>query len=251
MTDFSIRLAGKVIHISALYPSTQSFCADYLVEGEEPWLFVSVSQSDIAFEREKSAQEDSLEGIAPRFFPDDYLETLAVYRKIAMGLLASDILLFHGSAVAVDGRAYLFTAKSGTGKSTHTRLWRERFGQRAVMVNDDKPLLRFTEEGVMVCGTPWSGKHCLDTNIQLPLAGLCILERSETNHIRPLTPREGWPMLLQQSYRPQEPEKLLQTLKLVERLSLAVPLYRLGCNMDPEAAEVAYEGMSVRAECEK
>lgn len=245
MTEFSIRLAGKVIHISALYPSTRSFCADYLVEEEEPWLSLSVSQSDIAFEREKSMQEDQLEGLAPRFFPDDYLETLAVYRRIAEGLLPADILLFHGSAVAVDGRACLFTAKSGTGKSTHTRLWRERFGQRAVMVNDDKPLLRFTEEGVMACGTPWSGKHRLDTNIQVPLAGLCILERSETNHIHPVTPREGWPMLLQQSYRPQEPEGLLQTMKLVERLSLTVPLYRLGCNMDPEAVETALSVLRV------
>lgn len=69
-----------------------------------------------------------------------YLETLAVYRKIVTRLVFSDILLIHGSAIAVDGKAYLFTAPSGTGKSTHTRMCREYFKDRAVMVNDDKPL---------------------------------------------------------------------------------------------------------------
>jgi hypothetical protein len=111
------------------------------------------------------------------------------------------------------------------------------------MVNDDKPLLKITADGVFVCGTPWDGKHHLSTNTSVPLKALCILERAETNHIEPISFKEAYPMLLQQSYRPAEPEKLLKTLVLAEQLGKTVKLYRLGCNMDPEAARVSYEGM--------
>ena len=146
-------LAGQTIDVSALFDETRTFCQEYLTDAP-PSFHVEITQADIAFEREKSRREAILEGRAPFDHSDTYLETLAAYRKIAAGLLDRDILLFHGSAIAVDGQAYLFTAKSGTGKSTHTRLWQKQFGDRAVMVNDDKPLLRLDEQGVTVYGTP-------------------------------------------------------------------------------------------------
>lgn len=241
-TDFVIRIAGRSIAVHAQYASTRSFCRDYLT-GDEPELTVTVSRSDIDYEREKSAREDAAEGIPVRRFSDAYLETLAVYRKIAAGLLAYDTLLFHGSVVAVDGAAYLFTAKSGTGKSTHTRLWREVFGDRAVMVNDDKPLIRLDADGATVCGTPWNGKHRIGSNIAVPLKAICILERGAQNRIVPITFSEALPMLLQQVYRPSEPEPLQRTLALTERLGGCVGLYRMNCNMEPSAARTAYEGM--------
>lgn len=242
MITFTIALAGKRIEVSALYESTMTFCRDYLAEGPADAAVV-IDPADIDFEREKSAREDRLEGIPTRQFSDGYLETLAVYRKIVDCLLEHDIMLFHGSAIAVDGEGYLFTAKSGTGKSTHTRLWRSVFGQRAVMVNDDKPLLRVTEEGVWVCGTPWDGKHHLSENTEVPLKGLCILERGEENEIAPVPPVLALHMLLQQSQRPAEPAKLSRLLSVIDRLADLVPIYRLKCNMDPEAVRVSYEGM--------
>jgi hypothetical protein len=244
MTEaFTIRLAERNIKIQPQFSYVRDYCRDYLVDGQAE-LFVEISPSDIAYEREKSAREDSVEGIPIRQFSDEYLETLAVYRKIVTGLLDWDTVLFHGSAIAVDGKGYLFTAKSGTGKSTHTKLWRELFGDRAVMVNDDKPLLRMTDEGVLVYGTPWNGKHRLSHNISVPLKAICILTRDETNHIEPITTREAYPMLMQQSYRPQSPERMLQTMSLVDRLGKGVALYRLGCNMELSAAQVAYDGMN-------
>ena len=122
---------------------------------------------------------------------EPYLETLAVYRKLAQLLVQDDILLMHGAVVAVDGQAYLFTAQSGTGKTTHTRLWMQQFGDRAVMVNGDKPLLHITNEGVTVYGTPWDGKEHLSTNTSCPLKALCILTRSETNHIERISKKEA------------------------------------------------------------
>ena len=243
------KIAGKVIKISSLHKEVHSLCGEYSTT-ESPDFTVSIFPEDISFEREKSAREDMLEGHEIRHFQDAYLETLAVYRKIAAKLLDDDILLFHGSAIAVDGVGYLFTAKSGTGKSTHTRLWREMLGERAVMVNDDKPLLRISDGGVTVYGTPWDGKHRLSTNIAVPLKAICILERGEQNRITPITKREALPMLLQQSYRPNDDVSMTKTVTLVDGLGTSVALYRLQCNMEPRAAEISYKAMSERKDKE-
>ena len=242
MCCFIIHVAEQTIAVSAQYERTQLVCRNHLCDLPSD-ISISITQSDIDYEREKSAREDMLEGKAVREFSDAYLETLAVQRKVTEELFRYDTLLFHGSVVAVDGEGYLFTAKSGTGKSTHTRLWREVFGERAVMVNDDKPFLRITEEGVYACGSPWNGKHGLGTNITVPLKGICILERGEENRICPITPQEALYMLIQQSNRPRDPGKMPQYLSLLDRLSTGVKFYRLTCNTDPQAAITAYEGM--------
>ena len=242
MTEFTIALAGKRIQIRAIYDYARDYCKDYLAEGDADFS-VTVSPADIAYEQERSAREDALEGLPVRQFKPEYLETLSIYRKIAEKMLSYDTLLFHGSAISVDGEGYLFTAKSGTGKSTHTRLWRQRFGERCVPVNDDKPLLRVTEDAVLVFGTPWDGKHRLSTNTAVPLKGLVILERGAENEIEPVEVSAALPMLLQQSYRPADPVSLSRLLRLLEQMTKKTALYRLRCNMDPEAAQVAYEGM--------
>lgn len=241
--SFRIALAGQVIGVSALYEQTRTFCKNYLTDAPASFE-VAVTPADIAYERQRSARADELEGAAVREHADPYLETLAVYRKLAQLLVQDDILLMHGAVVAVDGQAYLFTAKSGTGKTTHTRLWMQQFGDRAVMVNGDKPLLHVTNTGVTVYGTPWDGKEHLSTNTFCSLKALCILTRSETNHIERISKKEALPMLCQQVYRPENPATLAKMLALVDRLGSSVPLYRLGCNMEPEAALVAYHGMN-------
>lgn len=255
MENFIIKLAGQYFEICPVCDYIREYCKDYIVDHavaakladvgmETPCHRIGISQSDIDFEREKSAREDIKEGIPIRQFSDVYLETLAVYRKIADILLSCDTLLFHGSVVAVDREGYLFTAKSGTGKSTHTRLWREYFGERAIMVNDDKPLLHITDSGVTAYGTPWDGKHRLSKNIEVPLKGICILTRDTINHIEPVEPHSAYPLIVQQTNRSLTIEGMKKTLTLIDRMLTALPIYRLGCNMDIEAAKVAYEGMN-------
>ena len=238
------RLAERNIAVTSLYEEVHRLCAAYRVPDAAPDFAVRITQADIDLERERSAREDAAEGKPVRQFPDSYLETLAVYRQIAEAMPARDTLLLHGSAVAVDGMGYLFPAKSGTGKSTHPRLWRELLGERAVMINDDKPLIRAGADGTaMVYGTPWDGKHRLSTNTAVPLRAVCILEQAPENAIRPIPTGEAYPMLLQQAYRPRDAAALAKTLTLLDRLAGCVRFWRLGCNMDPEAARVAYEAM--------
>ena len=227
------KIAGRLIEIGSVYPRVHELCADYRAEGE-PDFAVDVTEDDIAFERSRSEHSR---------VSDAYLEELAVYRRISERMPFYDTLLFHGSCVAVDGEGYLFTAASGTGKSTHTRLWREYLGSRAVMVNDDKPLITVGREVVIIHGTPYNGKHRLGANISVPLKAVCILERAPENSIRPVSKAEAYPMLIQQTYRPLDGAALVKTLPLIDRLAESVSLYRLGCNMDIEAAKIAYEGM--------
>ncbi|MBR1383044.1 MAG: hypothetical protein IJ555_04435 [Ruminococcus sp.] len=236
------KIADKVVEVTSIHAEVHEYCSDYLTD-EPADYSVTTTQADVDFECEKSAREDEIEGIPTRQFSDSYLEELAIYRKIAEQMISYDTILFHGSVVAVDGVGYLFTAKSGTGKSTHTRLWREYFGDRAVMVNDDKPLLKIKDSGVIAYGTPYNGKHRLGTNISVPLKAICILTRSADNHIEAITREQAYTMLLQQVYRPADMLKMAKTLDLVDRLADSVKLYRFGCNMDISAARVAYEGM--------
>ena len=240
-------IADKTIEICTLGPETHVLCAAYRAEGAADFS-VQTDASDIEFERARSAREDAREGRDVRPFSDGYLETLAVYRKIAEKMPEYDTMLMHGSCVAVDGVGYLFTAKSGTGKSTHTRLWREAFGARAVMINDDKPLLRVCASVAVVYGTPWDGKHRLSTNASAKLRAICILERAQQNAISPISAMDAYPMLLQQIYRPASAAAMEKTLALLDMLTLRVDFWRLGCNMEIEAAQIAYNAMHGKEE---
>ena len=243
MAEFNIRIAGVTAAVTGLFASTKDYCGRYLTE-EEARFHIAVTREDLDFEQEALRQEALEEGIRIRKFTDPFLERTAIQRKLAEFLFDRDVLMTHGSTVAVDGKAYLFTARCGTGKSTHTRLWRQVFGTRAIMVNDDKPFLKITEEGVFACGSPWSGKHGLDTNITLPLQGICILDRGVENRIGRITPEEALPMLLHQSYRPLAEHKGEDFEALVNRLARRVPQWHMYCNMDPQAAEVSHRAMS-------
>lgn len=235
------RIADTTIEICSLYARVHRLCADYRFDEEPAEICIQTTQTDIEDERKRSSDENLR--LRSHTNSDGYLEELAIYRKIAEEMPFHDVVLMHGSCVAVDGEGYLFTAKSGTGKSTHTRLWRELFGDRAVMINDDKPLIRIANDGIKIYGTPWSGKHRLNTNCSVPLKAICVLERAQQNRIHRINAPEAYPVLLQQIYRPSNPEAMLKTIRLIDRLSGNVDLWRLGCNMDPEAAQIAYDAM--------
>ena len=243
MAQFLIEIAGFSGEITSLFESTRDYCRKYLTEGTADFS-VTVNREDLAFEQEALRQEALEEGIKIRVFTDPFLERTAIQRKPAEFLFDQGVLMTHGSTVAVDGKAYLFTARCGTGKSTHTRLWRQVFGDRAVMVNDDKPFLKIRSEGVFACGSPWSGKHGLDSNITVPLQGICILDRGKENRIERITPGEALPMLLHQSYCPLNAGKRDRFEGLVKLLAEKTPLWHMYCNMDPEAAEVSHNAMS-------
>lgn len=243
MTVFSLEIAGQVGQVEPLFESTRLYFANYLTD-KPPDFAYRVTGEDLQFEQQALRREAEAEGMRIRVFTDPFLERVAIQRRFAEHLLTRDTLLLHGSVVAVDGNGYLFTASCGTGKSTHTRLWMKMFGSRAVMINDDKPFLRLTPEGVLVCGSPWSGKHGLETNVTVPLKGICLLNRGQENRIVPMESRDALPMLLRQSYAPLAQADFTHYHVLVTRLSETVPLWHMFCNKEPQAALVAFGAMS-------
>lgn len=172
----------------------------------------------------------------------EYLYTGAAFYS---GLLRFGGFLLHSSAVLMDGKAYLFTADSGTGKSTHTAFWREAFGKdRARILNDDKPAVRLAANGIFACGTPWSGKTDLNINKIVPLAAIGFLERSEENWIERRKGAEVVGKLLKQTVRPPVQSEMEALLSYADRVLREVPVYSLGVNMSVDAAKMAYEAMS-------
>ena len=243
MEPFRMMIAGLPVQVQPLFETTAVYCRNYLT-AEEPECTVTVTEADLVFEQNMLDIEAREEGMKLRKFTGPFLERTAIQRKIAEELLKRDTLLLHGSTVAVDGAAYLFTAACGTGKSTHTRLWRTVFGQRALMINDDKPFLKFTGNGVIAYGSPWSGKHGLDTNISAPLKGICVLERGGENVICRTEPEPVVEMLCHQAFLSTDPALQEKTAELVCRLAQMVPLWEMECTKDARAAEVAHEAMS-------
>lgn len=242
MTLFRMEIAGFRFQVNALFESTAAYCRDYRTE-EEPAFFIDVIRDDLIREQHLLNVEADEEGLKRRKFTDMFLERSVIQRKVAEILLERDILMLHGSTVAVDGQAYLFTASCGTGKSTHTRFWREVFGERAVMVNDDKPFLRIGADGVTAYGSPWTGKHGLGGNVVFPLNGICILKRGPVNSIRKMTPDEARDMLLHESFQPEGGAGCVTGL--VERMMELVPLWEMECTKDPRAAMIAFEAMKM------
>lgn len=174
-------------------------------------------------------------------------ELIKEYEYIYSGAAFRDRLtelggaVLHGSAIAYNNQGLIFSANCGTGKSTHTGLWKERFDSKVTIVNDDKPALRFYEGIPFMFGTPWSGKTDLNSNVPVQLKAIVFIKQAETNRIERLNPRESIFNLMSQIARPYYDERLgLKTMDIIEKLVQTVPIYRLHCNISQGAVETVY-----------
>lgn len=224
----TIRLAGVNVGIDNQYDNAKRF---------RPWFTEGAPDFTVRVSPEELAEEDK-GGMSP-----EYLEFICAYRHIAERMPDYDAFVFHGAAVEMDGLAYLFTAPSGTGKTTHIRLWRNHFGRQVQFLNGDKPILRKTEQGFTACGTPWRGKENLGSNGERPLRGICMLRRGPVDEIAPAKPEELIRFLTRQIYFPQDPERLEKLLKLVDDCCRSVPIWSMSCTPTPNAAVTAYAAM--------
>lgn len=235
--EFTVCLAGINVAITSLFDEVYDFCRDYLTEAPAD-MSVAVTSEDIFHEKIKNIREAQIEGLPVADYPDSYLETLAVYRKIVTKMLDFDTFLMHGAVIAVGDKAWLFTAPSGTGKTTHINLWLNNI-PGSYVVNGDKPLIHIGDE-CTVYGTPWAGKEGMNQNIGVKLCGIVVLNRGAENHIEKVPMTQILPVLIQQSYRPKERVELEKTLSLLSRMGKKIPMYQLFCNMNPDAALTAY-----------
>ena len=232
-----LKIAGLKVRILNDNPLLNDKCEKYICDDRlsPPDITIKVDEFDI--EKEKSSEsEDKL------LLDEVQTEYLSIYRKLCEKILDFNGFLMHASVVEKDGEAFAFTAPSGTGKSTHARLWRENLSN-VHSVNDDKPIMRVINRTICACGTPWCGKHNLSENIIIPLRGICFLEQASVNTIVRSDPQKEIHNLLFQIYRPKNQELLIKTLDLVDNVIKNIPIYRMKCNMEPEAAYMSYDMM--------
>lgn len=169
----------------------------------------------------------------------EYMQTgLIFYRR----LVDYSGMMLHASAVIKDGYAYLFSAPSGTGKSTHTEQWLKAFPD-ARIINDDKPAIRIIENEVKAFGTPWSGKTDLNLNLEVPIGGICFIERSKDNYINKIAADEAISLILNQTVRPKRMDNMDKLLIVLGKIIENVNIYKMGCNISEDAAIMAYNAM--------
>ncbi|MBO5060152.1 MAG: hypothetical protein J6C82_04490 [Clostridia bacterium] len=229
------KIAGITVDMGYKYEKLTKQAAAYRIEGEEsPDMTIYLSDGFLQKKQEENPHL-SLEDC-------EYIFTSSVFYS---ALLNYGGFMLHSSSIVMDGRAYLFSASSGTGKSTHTGLWQKVFGaERARILNDDKPAIRITRDGIFACGTPWSGKTDLNINVQAPIAGICFLERSEQNWIKRVDGGTAVMKLLNQTIRPPQEKEMSLLLSHVDKVLTEVPIFFMGCNISDEAAIMAHREMS-------
>ena len=232
--NFIVGLADKYIEINSVYDELKSFFKDYLVTDVTPDFSVLLSEEDILEEQEATSENQ---------FSPTYLETLALLRKLAEILPSHNRILMHGASISYNEHAYLFTAPSGTGKSTHIRLWKKYLGDDVKIVNGDKPFISLENEP-MIYGSPWAGKENWHRNCKMPLKGICFVQRGTTNSIRRIEASDCLPLLFKQVYLPADTLAAGLTLELVDMLIKKVPLYILSCDMSEDAVKCSFEALT-------
>ena len=237
--QFVISVAGKNIGIEAIYGRLLMYSEQYLTDRPAEFV-VQSSQAEILQDGAEFRKVNPF----GRVFKGE-IESILLLRKIADQLVESGVILMHGAVIAVNGEAYLFTAPSGTGKTTHIRRWLENLPE-AYVVNGDKPLI-IVGDVPMACGTPWCGKERMGTNAIVPLKAIVMMKRSEENLMRPLSFIEAFPRLVEQTHRPAHTDKMRKTVRLASELGKHVALWQFEFNnFKDDTFEVAYRALTGR-----
>lgn len=231
---FTVKIVEMIIGIKPLSDTMRTFCRRYLCEGD-PAFTICVSEEDIEEERERM-----INYMGRGDASDEELERLFIYRQIAETIPKYGAFLMHATAICVDGEAYLLAGPSGAGKTTHAKLWKKEFKKRMRVINGDKPLLRIKDNKIFVYGSPWAGKENWHSNLSAPLKAIFFVNQAEENSIEQMGRDASWNRMMKQLYRSTDEETMKKTLEFVDQLITTVPIYNLQCNLNSDAALMAY-----------
>lgn len=231
LPPFYLKVGEFVIKVYPQFPYLEEYCHDFIVKEEKPRFIISISRDDIEEERKR----------ADSSYPDELLEITSLHRKIAENLIFNDILVIHGSAVLFQNKAFIFTAPSGTGKSTHTHLLKELLGSEIHYINDDKPFLEIKKNETIVLSSPFNGKERRGENISGPLKALTLIRRDKRNFVEKKAGSESYKTLLMATYKSQNKTRMLYEFKLLDQVEKQITFYVLHCTPDIEAAKTSYK----------
>ena len=236
---FTVQLAGVNILINTVYPQTEMAFVDFITNEKYDY------RIDVTIQR-VNEERNLLQNTYPKKkFLDFEIEANALYRDIPKILIKENVILLHGVLICMEQKGYIFTAPSGTGKSTHVRLWRNVFGNKVKIINGDKPLLKLSDNGVFAYGSPWKGKEKIGFNESVKLSSICYLERGERNFIERVqfdTKSLSW--LLEQSQIKGLESSIVDRVRWFKNAAEYVTFYSLKCNISEESVKVAYCGMN-------
>ena len=235
------KIADFIFDIESYSETFADFCKDYVCnDAKEVDCKIVITKEDIKREIEYTIQSGEE---TPVFSRSSY-DILAVCRKICAYVLEHNAFLMHCAVIKYNNKGYAFTAQSGTGKTTHIMLWKEKFGEENVtIINGDKPILRYIDGKFYAYGTPWNGKEGYGVNDRVELKGISFVHRAKENSVERISIETAVPLLFSQ-IMVSDSTDLVAQLELVDLLVEKVPMYKLNCNMSVEAAEVAYKAMS-------
>lgn len=231
---FLYDIGGFCVQIDCLYPFTAMICRDYLAPvGKTPDIAIKCTAEEISEEKQRQTSA----------FSDGYCESTCIYRKLCNIIPALGGIMFHSSVIEVDGSGYAFFGKSGSGKSTHTRLWMDMLEGRATIVNGDKPIYRFRNGVLTAYGTPWCGKEGYNTNKSVPIKSVCLIVQSKENRIKRLCGAQAAEAMFSQVMLTGDARSVASTMEFLDEMIKAIPVYALECDISRAAAELSYNVM--------
>ena len=232
MHKLDIILSDLKVNIEHKYDYMTEFCKDYIASFDAADIVAKADDDAIAKEKE----------MVP-LAPIESCESLCIYRAIAEKLPQFNRFVFHGAAIEYQNSAYLFTAPSGTGKTTHINLWHKYLGDKVQIINGDKPIISIDDD-ITVYGTPWAGKEGYQRNAKAPLKAICILKQSKTNGIVRIDHSDAINHLMRQVYMPHNATSLSSTLALLGKMIEKIPVYELSCDISKEAFDTSFGEMT-------
>jgi len=230
IADFDIDFKSDIHHLKRIM-------RNFLSDSDTTDISVGIDEADVKYEM------DIFEELDVRIYPTTF-KISALFRKLSEQLPLHNAFVLHSACFDVDGVGVAFAAHSGTGKTTHMRLWQELLGELMTVVNGDKPIVRFfydEPETAYSYGTPWNGKEGLGCNMRTHLQHICFIERSETNYVEQMDIKDAIARIFKQVYIPRDPIALAKTSELIDKLLAECKLWIIHCNMDISAAETAYK----------
>lgn len=234
------RLGDFDFDISCRSPKNYKRFEPYAVAQGNAGLSVEVSDEQLKAEEKTAFAEQGI------VFGPSACEFTAVHRQLADWLPLHNAFVMHSAVIEANGEGIAFAAHSGTGKTTHMLLWQRLLGEKMIIVNGDKPIVRFFDSEPDIpyaYGTPWNGKESMGCNMKTRLRHICLIERADENSAVPLETDAAVSLLFNQTYMPRDPAAAAATMAMMNRLISSCRLWRIRCNMDISAAETAYKAI--------
>lgn len=230
----------KIADFNILFNNKEEFqelrCRKFASDFSVPDIIVCGNEEDI----EKDFNED------PKHRIRGFHESTSLQASLAEQLPLHNAIWMHGAFFSIDGRGILLFAHSGIGKTTHMLLWKKAFGEKMTIVNGDKPIIRFSsnhQDYPCAYGAPWCGKENYGDNLSAKLTDICFIKRNEKNFVDRVKPEDAVNLIMQQVHIPKDPQAMLNTIGMVNLLLKKCSLWEINCNMELEAAKVAYKAI--------